>query len=70
MTFPFKMVTIDGIVQVLDALTGRLITKAEAEDVSAEVVYEDKYKDVTNYRWLANQLNITVQEAVAIYGKE
>tara|TARA_R110000765_G_scaffold195232_1_gene300805 strand:+ start:58 stop:252 length:195 start_codon:yes stop_codon:yes gene_type:complete len=64
------MVTIDGIVQVLDALTGRLITKAEAEDVSAEVVYEDKYKDVTNYRWLANQLNITVQEAVAIYGKE
>ena len=75
MNYPFKMVIKDGIVQVLDALTGRLITKADACDVSATVVEEDividdRFIDVTNYRWIATQLNITVAEAKKLYGQE
>ena len=73
MTYPFKMVVENGLVQVLDALTGRLITRADAGDVSATVVQEvlidDKFRDVTNYRWIATQLDITVVEAIQLYGK-
>lgn len=68
MSYPFKMVVKDGLVQVLDALTGRLITKADTSNVSATVVEE--FKDVTNYRWIANKLDITVAEAIKLYGKE
>ena len=68
------MVVKDGLVQVLDALTGRLITEADAGDVSAtvvnEVLIDDKFRDVTNYRWIATQLDITVAEAKQLYGKE
>ena len=74
------MVIKDGLVQVLDALTGRLITKADTCDVSATVVTDDvileeitideRFKDVTNYRWIANKLDITVAEAIELYGKE
>ena len=70
MTYPFKMVIKDGLVQVLDALTGRLITKADACDVSAKVFTDDRFKDVTNYRWIATQLDITVEEAKKLYGQE
>ena len=74
MTYPFKMQTKDGLVQVLDALTGRLITKADACDVSAtvveEVLIDDRFRDVTNYRWVATQLDITVAEAKQLYGQE
>ena len=74
MTYPFKMIIKDGIVQVLDALTGRLITKADAGDVSAtvvnEVLIDDRFRDVTNYRWIATQLDITVAEAKQLYGQE
>ena len=74
MSYPFKMVVKDGLVQVLDALTGRLITKADAEDVSAtvveEVLIDDRFRDVTNYRWIATQLDITVAEAKKLYGQE
>ena len=74
MSYPFKMVVKDGLVQVLDALTGRLITKADAEDVSAtvveEVLIDDRFRDVTNYRWIASQLDITVAQAKELYGKE
>ena len=74
MSYPFKMVVKDGLIQVLDALTGRLITEADACDVSAtvvnEVLIDDKFRDVTNYRWIATQLDITVAEAKKLYGKE
>ena len=75
MTYPFKMVIKDGLVQVLDALTGRLITKADALDVSAtvveeEIVIDNRFIDVTNYRWIATQLDITVAEAKQLYGQE
>ena len=75
MTYPFKMVIKDGLVQVLDALTGRLITRADTRDVSAtvvndEVVIDNRFIDVTNYRWIATQLNITVAEAKKLYGEE
>ena len=74
MSYPFKMVVKDGLVQMLDALTGRLITKADAEDVSAtvveEVLIDDRFRDVTNYRWIASQLDITVAQAKELYGKE
>ena len=74
MSYPFKMVVKDGLVQVLDALTGRLITEADARDVSAtvvnEVLIDDRFRDVTNYRWIATQLDITVAEAKQLYGQE
>ena len=74
MSYPFKMVVEDGLVHVLDVLTGRLITVADAGGVSAtvvnEVLIDDRFRDVTNYRWIATQLDITVAEAKELYGKE
>ena len=68
MTYPFKMQTKDGLVQVLDALTGRQITEAPTDVVGA--FSDEVYEDVTNYRWIARQLDITVSEAKELYGKE
>ena len=68
MTYPFKMQTKDGLVQVLDALTGRQITEAPTDVVGA--FSDEVYEDVTNYRWIARQLDITVSEARELYGKE
>ena len=70
MTFPFKMIIKDGIVQVLDALTGRQITEASTDIVEASCDKLEIYEDVTNYRWLANQLGLTISEVKEIYGKD
>ena len=70
MTYPFKMQIKDGVVRVLDALTGRQITEASTDIVEASCDVENIYKDVINYRWIARQLDITVSEAKELYGKE
>ena len=70
MTYPFRMQIKDGVVRVLDALTGRQITEASADIVEASCDVENIYKDVTNYRWIANQLDITIEEAMELYGYE
>jgi hypothetical protein len=62
------MQTKDGLVQVLDALTGRQITEAPTDVVGA--FSDEVYEDVTNYSWIARQLDITVSEAKELYGKE
>ena len=67
MSYPFKMEVLNGVVQVFDAITGELITTAEATDVSAIVV--DEYKDVTNYRYISRVFNITIEEAKQLYEK-
>jgi hypothetical protein len=69
MPYPFKMQIQDGIVRVLDALTGRQITETSTDIVGVSVVDEQLYEDVTNYRWLANHLGITIPEAMKLYGK-
>ena len=38
--------------------------------VLGEVLIDDRFRDVTNYRWIATQLDITVEEAKKLYGQE
>lgn len=63
MTFRFNKH--EDIVEVLDAETNELITIADANDVSAIC---DEFNGVTNYRYIANQLGITIKEAIERYG--
>ena len=70
MGLSFKMIIKDGIVQVLDALTGRQITEASTDIVEVSCDKLEIYEDVTNYRWLANQLGLTISEVKEIYGKD
>lgn len=51
--------------EVIDTKTDKVIMLADANNVSANIVIN---KDVTNYRYLANKLGITIKEVIQLYG--
>lgn len=63
MTYRFNNIGL--FVEVIDAKTDKVIMLADASTVSANTVIS---KDVTNYRYLANKLGITIKEAIKLYG--
>ncbi len=63
MTYRFNKIGL--FVEVVDTKTDKVIMLADANTVSANTVIT---KDVTNYRYLANKLGITIKEAKQRYG--
>ena len=55
-------------VEIVDDETDEVITMADEDDVCVEDVID--YSGITNYRYIANQLGITVVEAIDLYGEQ
>ena len=56
-----------GKLEIIDGKTNEVITTAEAKDV---IFNEDSFTGVTNLRYIANQLGITIAEAKKLYDKQ
>jgi len=56
-----------GKLEIIDSETNEVITTAEAKDV---IFNEDSFTGVTNLRYIANQLGITIAEAKKLYDKQ